>query len=71
MELSARADSEADRAAARHRIADHYLRTAHAAANRVFPARGQVPLPPAEPGVTAEDFGGPPDGPDSGHDWRG
>ena len=62
VELSARADSEADRAAARHRIADHYLRTAHAAANRVFPARGQVPLPPAEPGVTAEDFGGPPDG---------
>ena len=59
VELSARADSEADRDAARHRIADHYLRTAHAAANRVFPARGQVPLPPAGPGVTAEEFGRP------------
>ena len=68
VELSARADSEADRAAARHRIADHYLRTAHAAANRVFPARGQVPLPPAEPGVTAEEFGGPPDGPAAADD---
>ncbi len=68
VELSARADGEADRAAARHRIADHYLRTAHAAASRVFPARGQVPPPPAEPGVTAEDFGGPPDGPAAGDD---
>ena len=50
VELSARADSEAERDAARHRMADHYLRTAHAAANRVFPARGRVPLPPAQPG---------------------
>jgi tetratricopeptide (TPR) repeat protein len=57
VELSAGTDSEADRDAARHRIADHYLRTAHAAANRVFPARGQVPLPPAGPGVTPEEFG--------------
>jgi tetratricopeptide (TPR) repeat protein len=57
VELSARADSEADRDAARRRMADHYLGTAHAAANRVFPARGQVPLPPAHPGVTVEDFG--------------
>ena len=57
VELSARADSEADRDAARRRIADHYLRTAHAAANRIFPARGQVPLPPAGPGVTVEEFG--------------
>ena len=56
-ELSARADSEAERDAARHRIADHYLQTACAAANRVFPARGQVPLPPVQPGVTAEQFG--------------
>ena len=61
VELAARADSEADREAARHRMADHYLRTAHAAANRVFPARGQVPLPPAHPGVTVEDFGSPAD----------
>ncbi len=56
-ELSARADSEAERDAARRRIADHYLRTAHAAASRVFPARGQVPLPPVQPGVTVEGFG--------------
>jgi DNA-binding SARP family transcriptional activator/tetratricopeptide (TPR) repeat protein len=69
VELSAQADSEADRAAARHRIADHYLRTAHAAANRVFPARGQVPLPPEEPGVTAEKFGGPPDGYEAALGW--
>ena len=65
VELSARADSEADRDAARRRIADHYLRSAHAAANRVFPARGQVPLPPVEPGVTAEDFGRPSEGPEA------
>ena len=30
-----------------------------AAANRVFPARGQVPLPPVRLGVTVEDFDGP------------
>jgi DNA-binding SARP family transcriptional activator len=61
VELTARADSEAERDAARRRMADHYLLTARAAAIRVFPARGQVPLPPAPPGVTAEDFG--PDAP--------
>ena len=59
VELSATADTEADRDAARHRIADHYLRTTVGAASRVFPARGQVPLPPAPPGVTVEDFGDP------------
>jgi DNA-binding SARP family transcriptional activator len=58
VELTTQSDSEAERDAARHRVADHYLLTAQAAANRVFPARGQVPLPPGQPGVTAEDFGG-------------
>jgi tetratricopeptide (TPR) repeat protein len=61
VELTARADGESEQDAARRRVADHYLRTAQAAASRLFPARGQVPLPPAAPGVTAEDFGGPAD----------
>jgi DNA-binding SARP family transcriptional activator/tetratricopeptide (TPR) repeat protein len=61
VELTARADGESEQDAARQRVADHYLRTAQAAASRLFPARGEVPLPPAAPGVTAEDFGGPAD----------
>ena len=38
---------------------DHYVRTAHAAAARLYPARGQVPLPAPLDGVTAEEFSGP------------
>ena len=55
-ELSAATDSAADRDAALHRILDHYLRTAQAAAARLFPARSRLQLPPAQPGVTAEGF---------------
>ena len=43
---------------ARRRVLDHYLRTAHAAMARLYPARGQVPPPPPLDGVTAEDFCG-------------
>ncbi len=63
-ELSAATDGAADRDAALHRIIDHYLRTAHAAAARLFPARGQPRLPPRQPGVTAEEFETAP----AGHD---
>ena len=51
--------SDAERDIARRRILDHYLRTAHAAAARLYPARGQVPLPAPLDGVTAEEFSGP------------
>ncbi len=56
-ELSAATDSAADRDAALRRIADHYLRTAHAAVARLFPGRSRLRLPPQQPGVTAETFG--------------
>jgi DNA-binding SARP family transcriptional activator len=55
-ELSAATDSAADRDAALRRILDHYLRTAQAATARLFPARSRLLTPPAQPGVTAEDF---------------
>jgi DNA-binding SARP family transcriptional activator/tetratricopeptide (TPR) repeat protein len=64
VEQAALADSEAERGAARRRVVDHYLRTARAAANRLFPPRGQLPLPPGQPGVTAEEFEAAPAGPD-------
>jgi DNA-binding SARP family transcriptional activator/tetratricopeptide (TPR) repeat protein len=59
-ELSAATDSRADRDAALHRILDHYLRTAQAAAARLFPARSRLGLPPEQPGVIAEEFDPPP-----------
>ena len=49
-ELSAATDSAADRDAALHRILDHYLRTAQAAAARLFPARSRLRLPPRAAG---------------------
>ena len=55
-ELSAATDGTADRDAALRRILDHYLRTAHAAVVRLFPARSRLRLPPPQPGVTAEAF---------------
>ena len=60
-ELSAATDGVADRDAALRRILDHYLRTAQAAATRLFPARSRLLLPPAQPGVTAEQFDAKPD----------
>jgi phosphoglycerate dehydrogenase-like enzyme/DNA-binding SARP family transcriptional activator/tetratricopeptide (TPR) repeat protein len=43
---------------ARRRVLDHYLRTAHAAVARLYPARGQVQLPGWLVGVSAEEFAG-------------
>jgi DNA-binding SARP family transcriptional activator len=48
--------SEAERSATRLRITDHYLRSAHAAAALLYPARAPVPLPPAANGVGGEAF---------------
>ena len=42
--------------AARHRLADHYVRTARAASERLYPARGRVELPPWPPDVAPEKF---------------
>ena len=50
--------SGAERDLARRRALDHYVRTAHAAAARLYPARGQVPLPAPLDGVTVEEFSG-------------
>jgi len=66
-ELSAATDSAGDRDAAQHRILDHYLRTAQAAAARLFPARSRLQLPPQQPGVTAGEFG-PGPAAHAGHD---
>jgi DNA-binding SARP family transcriptional activator/tetratricopeptide (TPR) repeat protein len=63
-ELSAATDSAADRDAALGRILDHYLRTAQAAAARLFPVRSRLLLPPGQPGVTAEEFETAPASPD-------
>jgi DNA-binding SARP family transcriptional activator/tetratricopeptide (TPR) repeat protein len=51
--------SAADRDLARRRMLDHYVRTAHAAMSRLYPARGMVPLPAPVDGVTPEQFAGP------------
>jgi DNA-binding SARP family transcriptional activator/predicted negative regulator of RcsB-dependent stress response len=45
-------DPEVD--AAQRRLLDHYLRTAHDAALKAYPARFKVTLPPVLPGVTPE-----------------
>jgi DNA-binding SARP family transcriptional activator/tetratricopeptide (TPR) repeat protein len=58
-ELAAATLSEAERDLAVRRLLDHYLRAAHAAATRLYPARNQVRLPPPLDGVTAEEFSGP------------
>jgi tetratricopeptide (TPR) repeat protein len=57
-ELAAATLSAAERDVARRRVLDHYVRTAHAATVRLFPARGQLPLPAPVDGVTAEEFSG-------------
>jgi tetratricopeptide (TPR) repeat protein len=58
-ELAADTLTAAERDLAGRRLLDHYVRTAHAAAARLYPARGEVPLPPPVDGVTAEEFSGP------------
>ena len=57
-ELAAATLSPAERDLARRRVLDHYLRTARAAAARLYPARGKVTLPAPPDGVTAEEFTG-------------
>jgi DNA-binding SARP family transcriptional activator/tetratricopeptide (TPR) repeat protein len=50
---------DAERDLAMRRVLDFYVRTAHAATARLYPARGLVPLPGPLDGVTAEEFSGP------------
>ena len=49
-------DTETGRSAARHRVLDHYLRTAHAAFTVLYPGWIPLDLPPPVPGVAPEDF---------------
>lgn len=53
-EQACASDDEDARSAARHRILDHYLHTAHAAALLLAPARARITLSPPQPGVTPE-----------------
>jgi tetratricopeptide (TPR) repeat protein/transcriptional regulator with XRE-family HTH domain len=54
-ELATTVDNNDDRRTATHRMLDHYLHTAHAAAALVDPYRdGATPLAPVRPGVTVE-----------------
>jgi DNA-binding SARP family transcriptional activator len=55
-EQAAATDSDEERAEARRRLLDHYLRTACAGAARLYPARGRPELPPAPRGVVPEEF---------------
>jgi DNA-binding SARP family transcriptional activator len=55
-EQAAAIDSNEERDEARRRLLDHYLRTAGAGAARLYPAHGQVDLPPATRGVVPEEF---------------
>src|SRR6202012_5898029 len=60
-EQAAEVLSAADRDLAGLRLLDYYGQTAHAATARLYPARGQAPLPPPPPplaGVTAGEFAG-------------
>jgi DNA-binding SARP family transcriptional activator/tetratricopeptide (TPR) repeat protein/transcriptional regulator with XRE-family HTH domain len=57
-ERAAAEDDEPDRRAAMHRMLDHYLHTAHAAAITVYRARDAITLPPPQPKVLRDDVGG-------------
>jgi tetratricopeptide (TPR) repeat protein/transcriptional regulator with XRE-family HTH domain len=48
------ADSDAGRRAAIHRVLDHYLQTAHAAALLLYPLGEPISLAPPQPGVQPE-----------------
>lgn len=54
IELAEAGDPASDRRAALHRVLDHYLRTANAAALLLHPHRDVVDLPPAQPAVEPE-----------------
>ena len=55
-ERAAADEGSRERAAARRRLLDHYLRTASAGSTRVYPARAQVRLPLPLPEVSPEDI---------------
>ncbi|MFD9285850.1 BTAD domain-containing putative transcriptional regulator [Streptomyces mirabilis] len=57
-EVAEAVEPPADLQAARHRLLDHYLHTAHGAAGLTNRARVLIPLAPVTEGVTPEDFGG-------------
>jgi DNA-binding SARP family transcriptional activator/tetratricopeptide (TPR) repeat protein len=57
-ERAAAEDSEADRHAAIHRMLDHYLHTAYAAALVINRARGTLDLAPIQPGAVPEAIDG-------------
>jgi DNA-binding SARP family transcriptional activator/Flp pilus assembly protein TadD len=57
-ELAGTVDSAADRDAARHRILDHYLHTAHAAAMLLNPDRQPITPRAPRPGVAPEALAG-------------
>jgi tetratricopeptide (TPR) repeat protein len=57
-ELAAATLNTQERDLARRRVLDHYVRTAHAATARLYPARGHVPLPAPVDDVTPETFTG-------------
>ncbi|HTW04424.1 MAG TPA: BTAD domain-containing putative transcriptional regulator [Streptosporangiaceae bacterium] len=50
-------DSMTARRAAMHRVLDHYLHTAHAAAVLINPGRDTIDLPPVQAGAVPETFG--------------
>jgi tetratricopeptide (TPR) repeat protein len=56
VEQAASTMNAAERELTRRRIADHYLRSAHAAAALLYPARAPLPLPPAVDGVGGAEF---------------
>jgi hypothetical protein len=56
-ELAHTHDPDRERRAARHRILDHYLHTAHAASQLISTPGDPVVLAPAEHGVTPESLG--------------
>jgi DNA-binding SARP family transcriptional activator len=53
-ELGDTIDTEPERRAALHRVLDHYLHTAHAAALHLHPHRSLIPLAPPQPEVRPE-----------------
>jgi tetratricopeptide (TPR) repeat protein/transcriptional regulator with XRE-family HTH domain len=56
-ELANTVDTEAERTAARHRLLDHYLHTAHAAALLLWPSRRPVPLTAPQHRTTPQRLG--------------
>jgi tetratricopeptide (TPR) repeat protein/transcriptional regulator with XRE-family HTH domain len=54
VDLADTRDPEAERLAAARRLLDHYLHTAHAAEELLYPAQEELVLDPPEPGTTPE-----------------